>query len=299
MNNQDIGRSNSKWIVMILLPLSLMWASSLCEKHSAARRSIAFEDVRLSKTLNAEFLFSRHLKTTLADCTRKCLITPECFSINFCDSGKCELNSQDAHSENAVLKEAKLCRYQGMKVSGKMSCEEEGTQNFVERNPDKSKCEMAGKQHESFWGEWHHFVEIDTSEEWKKVQQRECILYTAHASSTCNEKLSEVEIIEWYRFVHEEKYWEEAILNCRNLGGKLFSNLNGTVSQLEFLQNKVGRNGWIGGWESGNDWRNDDQEIIPSEKIIWAGNEPVMGGYMYISLGRVYSDSRQIKLRCL
>ena len=276
MKNQDNTRSTSERIVLILCSFSLILVSSLCEKLPLARRTVPFEDVRLNEILNAEFLFSRHFKTTLADCTHKCLLTSACFSINFCESGKCELNSEDAHSENAVLEEASLCRYLGMAIRERMNCEEEGTRIFVERNPYQSMCKMAGKQHESFWGEWHHFVEIDTSEEWKKLQQRECIVYTAHAPSDCNGKLSEVETIEWYRFVREEKNWFHAIDNCRDLGGKLFSNLNGTVSQLEFLDNKLGSCGWIGGRKTDNAWRNDDMIIIPSEKILWAEDEPTL-----------------------
>ena len=142
-----------KWIAMLLWTLSLMLVGSLCEKHSVARRTIPFEDVRLNEVLNAELLLSRYLKTTRADCIRKCLITPECLSVNFCESGKCQLNSQDVHSQNAVLKEAKRCRYLGMKGSGKMNCEENGLQVSEDEIPNKSKCKIARKQHESFWSE--------------------------------------------------------------------------------------------------------------------------------------------------
>ena len=286
MKNQDNTRSISGRIVLILCPFSLILVSSLCEKLPLARRTVPFEDVRLNEILNAEFLFSRHFKTTLADCTHKCLLTPACFSINFCESGKCELNSEDAHSENAVLEEASLCRYLGLAIRERMNCEEEGTRIFVERNPYQSRCKLAGKQHKTTWGEWLHFVEIDTSEEWKKCQQRYCKGSTYHSTLSCNGKFSEVEIIEWYRFVHERKNWDEANGNCRDLGGKLFSNLNGTVSQLEFLHNKLGSCGWIGGRKTDNAWRNDDDVVIPSEKIIWALDEP-RRDHMYVCDGEM------------
>ena len=300
MRNRVIGRSTIKWIATILSTVSLMLVVSICEKHPVARRTIPFEDVRLNEVMNADFLFSRHFKTTLADCTQKCLLTPECFSVNYCESGKCALNSEDAHSENAVLEEAQWCRYMGMNVGGKMNCEEEGVQVFEERNPDRSKCKMAGKQHESYWGEWRHIVEIDTNDEWKKVDKRECILHTArHAPSTCNGKTSEVELMEWYKFVREGKTWLEAKANCEELGGKLFSNLNGTASQLEFLSNKLGSCGWIGGYATSlslSRWRKVDGGIIPSENIVWAGGEP-HEGKMCICNNKLYTDQFEVKMR--
>ena len=247
MKNQDITLSTFKKNTLVISWLSLMLAGSLCEKQPVARQTIPFENVRLNEVLNAEFLLSRYFKTTRVQCIQKCLLSPECLSVNFCESGKCELNSEDVHSENAVMEEKKLCRYLGMKVSGKMSCEEKGIQILADEIPNKSKCKSAGKQHENFWGEWRHIVEIDTIEEWKKVNKRECVVNTAHAPSTCNGTLSEVEIMEWYRFVHEFKSWTHAMLGCRELGGELFSNLNGNASQLEFLYDKLGGCGWLGG----------------------------------------------------
>ena len=118
-------------------------------------------------------------------------------------------------------------------------------------------------------------MEIDTSEEWKKVNKRECLVKTANAPSTCNGTLLEVEIMEWYRFVHENKTWDNASQNCRQIGGDLFLKLNGTVGQLEFLQNKLGSCGWIGGRAYSDGYIAEKVFFpVPKSKIIWAEGEP-------------------------
>ena len=44
----------------------------------------------------------------------------------------------------------------------------------------------------------------------------------------------------------ELKTWEEAKENCVSMGGKLFSKIDGTRQQVNFLFNKVGGNHWLG-----------------------------------------------------
>ena len=95
--------------------------------------------------------------------------------------------------------------------------------------------------------------------------------------------------MEWYKFVRENKTWYEARKYCKDLGGKLFSNLNGTFSQLEFLSNKLGSCGWIGGEKlGGSHWRTADGKSIPSENIVWAEGEP-RSPYMYICHEELYT----------
>ena len=55
------------------------------------------------------------------------------------------------------------------------------------------------------------------------------------------------------------------------MGGKLFDNLNGSQSQLDFLFQKAGNQDfYLGVWSSdGQVWKKGNGEVISAEKLLW------------------------------
>ena len=65
--------------------------------------------------------------------------------------------------------------------------------------------------------------------------------------------------------------WNEAKEHCVELGGKLFYDLDGTMTQLDSLFNRMGgRTIWVGVYADDNRyWRNLREEMVASHKLIW------------------------------
>ena len=115
------------------------------------------------------------------------------------------------------------------------------------------------------------------------VNRRVC--FAAHGGRNCDGDTEQ--ILEWFRSVHERLKWEEAKTNCEEIGGKLFDNLNGSLSQLELLSQKADHQDfYVGVWSSdGVIWRRGNGEVIPAEKLLWDKLESPSGdGYQ----GRVF-----------
>ena len=56
-----------------------------------------------------------------------------------------------------------------------------------------------------------------------------------------------VEVITWYKWIKERQSWEEAKVNCEEMGGKLFYKVNGSKIQLDWLSEKfVDTCHWLG-----------------------------------------------------
>ena len=83
-------------------------------------------------------------------------------------------------------------------------------------------------------------------------------------------------IIQWYRFVRILKNWNSAQAHCVSLGGKLFSRVDGTTSQLEFFIRKM-RNQphWFGIYTQDlKTWKDTDGQLIPRNLLRFRTGQP-------------------------
>ena len=106
-----------------------------------AHRAVSFEEFRKGNVLIGHFLKKYSMKTK-SGCAKRCLAAPACLSFNQCESQDCELNSGDAHSENAVLEKRSSCSYFGMAREEGVICEEMGISRNVTQNSNKDRCKI-------------------------------------------------------------------------------------------------------------------------------------------------------------
>ena len=242
-----------------------------------ASRSMASEDLWESKTLKG-FLTQTLLKISQNECAKRCLSQPTCLSFNYWDSMKCELNSGDRFSADAEFEHSPGCHYLGMIQVHQAYCREKGTPRDVKTDSGKNWCEINKKRQDSTWKEWEEIVAIDSEDEWKRVQTRECEGISTHGGLSC---LEDNQILEWFKLVREFRNWENSTLHCKSLGGTLFFKVDGTREQLEFFDTKFNPGPfWVGIWtEDYQTWYGMDDEAIPDELLAWHDKEPNGIGY--------------------
>ena len=65
------------------------------------------------------------------ECSQRCVIEPECKSINFCYRRICQLNIEDRFSKRGILEQNDTCLYVGMKQKYVPQCREKGTDKMI------------------------------------------------------------------------------------------------------------------------------------------------------------------------
>ena len=56
-----------------------------------------------------------------------------------------------------------------------------------------------------------------------------------------------LKVVSWLHFVRRGLNWFEAERNCESLGGRLFADVDGTATQLQFLLDRMGdQHYWLG-----------------------------------------------------
>ena len=85
--------------------------------------------------------------------------------------------------------------------------------------------------------------------------------------------------------------WDEARDNCEQMGGKLFSDVDGTPEQLDFLAQRLGyRTQWLGIYRteaSSTQWITTDGKAVDDELLVWYTGtdiEPDMGNSLYVTI---------------
>ena len=94
-------------------------------------------------------------------------------------------------------------------------------------------CEINGKRVDIEWGPE---IQNETDTESIKFHSRETLVDASHGGYSGGAKY---DIVEWIKFVHELKTWDDAKSHCETMGGKLFSNVDGTAEQLDFFLLKM------------------------------------------------------------
>ena len=84
--------------------------------------------------------------------------------------------------------------------------------------------------------------------------------------------------------------WNEAKSNCIALGGKLFSDLDGTEFQLRSLQSLMspGNSYWVGIYSDDHVvWKTSEEKVVTDDLLNWKPNEPnnVEGEEFHVELG--------------
>ena len=134
----------------------------------------------------------------------------------------------------------------------------------------RNECLQNEKTWDSGWSSWSRDQILDTDLEWKRWQTREC-----RFARLCEDDDKSENILEWLKFPPDVLKYDEAASKCKDLGGHLFTSLNGSESQLEFLFNKVGQQEfWLGVTTSDpSEWVIDIPGVT-HEDILWFPGEP-------------------------
>ena len=234
---------------------------------------MVLENFRVGQILTG-FHIQTQLKISLQTCAQLCFRVPQCMSFDYCESRKCQLNSGDEFSQDAVFGRFDNCQYMGMKRNDLVVCKEQGKTRQVRDDNQRNKCKINKKRHDAEWGTWYHYVDINSKEEWRKVEMRECIGESVHGGYTCD-GISQ-HVLEWLAFVWDTKTWDLAKAHCESLQGVLFYKLNGTSEQLIFLDERFeGEKFWLGLWTDDYiHWKDMEGQIVSNDLLLWGSNEP-------------------------
>ncbi len=173
----------------------------------------------------------------LSSCVSHCHYHPECISVNFCSDFICELNWVGIYDERAENKSEfnPECVYRGITRQSKPECKEKGAIKNIKDYVKPGNCKIKTKRRDGVWGPWEEST-IDTATEWKQFRSRNCTT-AAHGGKLCEGP--GLSITEWYLWSRTEVDYGQATEYCHNAGGTVFDDLDGSLSQLEFLASSI------------------------------------------------------------
>ena len=122
-----------------------------------------------------------------------------------------------------------------MKKTSSPICSKTGGNLVDIQTEDKnsSLCPSSAKSVDTVWGLWElSATTVETEFEKKVFFSRQKLIESAHGGSHNAMDSSNTKIILWLKFIHQLKMLEDAESNCSNLGGELFSNVDGSKEQL-------------------------------------------------------------------
>ena len=162
-------------ILFYLLWLGLALYFTCPSKGVRMQRHIAFEECRNKKQLiQTPFKTMKRFKKIM--CVLLCLKDSDCISFSYFNNSVCSIFHSDIYSRGAILKEISYCDYHAMLSAEDPVCSDEDAEK---------KCGIDGKRQDAEWGDRYHAVEIDTPEEWKKVDARNCTLASHGGLENC------------------------------------------------------------------------------------------------------------------
>ena len=203
-------------------------------------QSTAFEEIAAGKKLVSDWL-ETFLVVSESKCALACSMNIFCRSFNFCGPETCELNSQDLYSTNqtnTLFSDVPNCKYYGMKKEALPICKENDRFSDIQEERSNGVCNIKNKRVDVDWSSWTSRTETDTSTELKIVEFRSITLGPAHGGKT-NQNDTDTIVITWLISVKEQKNWHSARDHCSAIGGQLFSKVDGTVEQLQFLRERM------------------------------------------------------------
>ena len=257
--------------IFILWLDGLLLVQSLVTKTMRATRSVPLMDVRKGKRL-VDASIKTYMRP-LESCALTCNKHPSCLSFNFCGRSTCELNNEDVFStinSDQNLKADASCRYVGMAKLDRPMCKELGKYKHIQDDANAGTCAINGKRVDAEWGEWKvDEPSVDTSTVWKQFEKREIIIEPAHGGKTATG--SSRRIYSWLQWVTKSKTWTQARDYCVQLGGELFSNVDGTKKQLDFFFDKLGQEShWLGIYTTDHvSWFSVNGSTIDKYLLCW------------------------------
>ena len=273
------------FIFFILMMLGYLTFSitALIWDTSPVIRAVPYEDTQVQRRLNRPPL-AIHKVTSTTHCAIRCTEHVKCRSFNYYGF-MCQLNLDDVFSslegENLLIFD-KSCVYVGMRKDAQPICKDMESFVNINNDVDKSECEINLKRVDLEWGYWGS-VEIseDTDTNFKQIRRRYPTIEAAHGgiTSTGNE-----ETLIWLRWVKTLKSWDEARDNCAQLGGKLFSKVDGTTEQLDFFLAKMDQQShWLGIYTLDHtEWIDVDGLPIEDSLLVWEPEQVFnYGGIQY------------------
>ena len=275
-NGVQFKMVDSDIVLFVSLTLGCLASSivALLWDTSPVIRAVPYENTQVQRRLNRPPL-AIHKVTSTTHCAIYCTKHAKCRSFNYCGF-ICQLNLDDVFSslegENLIIFD-KSCVYVGMRKDAQPICKD--MESFVNINDkdDKSECEINRKKVDLEWGDWGS-VEIseDTETNFKQIRRRYPTIEAAHGGITSNEN---EEIFIWLRWVKILKSWDEARDNCAQLGGKLFSKVDGTTEQLDFFLAKMDQQShWLGIYTLNHtEWINVDGLPVEDPLLVWDPNQ--------------------------
>ena len=264
--------------------LLLCNATGQITKGTLSNRLMSFSDVRPGRRLT-EPVFDVKNGLSVTQCSLLCSSLPACQSFNFRGRATCQLNGNDVYSigvkNQHLLEDENDAIYYGMTREFVPTCQERGIQmNIADQNA--RICQIFRKSVDQEWSAWE-FQTNTTGDEYFEYNWREVLVLFAHGGNP-GEQNSRI-IFERLKIVEERKNWNAAKSHCESIGGKLFSNLDGTPAQVNKLASLQNENSfWLGLKLKGGQYERAEGGFIPWGKIRWRSGKPDMTGELHLML---------------
>ena len=254
----------------------LQFTTDGLDTHPQTAKSMAFEDIVEGKKL-VDSLIENFVLASETKCGLACNRNYSCRSFNFCIPDRCELNVDDIYSttdgSSSLVADA-TCKYFGMKRQAKPVCQKHGQFAEIQNNEQNEGCQTDGKRVDREWSSWILLPVIDEPTEWKKIEEREIVLDAAHGGKVGNDSSRTRGM--WLKFGKEPKTWSAARDHCVDIGGKLFSDVDGTREQLRFLLDKMDdHTHYLGIYREDHvNWKDIDGKVIDNSRLVWGQGRP-------------------------
>ena len=258
-------------IISVYVTLTLV--AKTANGNPSIFRSTAFEDPINEKRLDAGKVIETRQEASSTKCGLACSKNDDCLSFGFCGETSCELYNEDIfsteHLEN-ILEEDANCNYFGMKKESKPICQQDGVFADIHSDDGNSEfCLISGKRVDTVWGQWGGKETVYEPPDWKLVNRRKTVIEAAHGGIL--DLGGSERVLEWIKFVDQEMTWEDAKTNCEKVNGTLFSRVDGTQKQLDFLLQKMnGKSHWLGIYtEDYKVWKSVTGDVFGRNPMFW------------------------------
>ena len=178
------------------------------------------------------------------------------------------------------------------------SLKDGNSEKNIQDDATPGSCDINRKRVDREWGEWEPKV-IELQYEYKDGLERSMVVDSAHGGFEGSREKEQIK--QWLQFVPFEMTWLDAKAKCEHLGGKLFSDLDGTPGQLDFFVNQFGFSSmWMGVYRAtveSTQFITTDGEVVPLDLLFWDPNplngQPDYGNHQYVLIYVHYGTTMQ------
>ena len=120
-----------------------------------------------------------------------------------------------------------------MRQNQRASCLEMGVERDIRDDSTPGFCRINQKRMDAtLFEKVEEVLEINSADEWKRTELKVCHLAAHGGIEYCS--ANETKVLEWYKFVHEERFFSEAREKCLAWEGSFFMELMEQKSNLTF-----------------------------------------------------------------